>query len=62
MYFFSNKYIQINNNTKIKIRVRMDMTLFPFDLLFRCHLEIKSFLLDVSESESTWLSLVNLGW
>jgi len=62
MYFFSNKYIQINNNTKIRIKVRMFMTLFPFDLLFFCHLEIKSFLLDVSESESTALSLENLDW
>ena len=40
----------------------MVITLFPFDLLFRFHLEIKSFLLNVSESESTAFSLDNLDW
>ncbi len=62
MYFFSNKYIQINNNTKTKIKVRMDMALLTFCLLSRFHLETNSFLLDLSKSESTSLSLENLDW
>jgi len=62
MYFFSNKYIQINNNTKTKIKVRIDMALLVFGLLLRFHFEIKSFFLDASKSESTLLSSENLDW
>lgn len=43
MYFFSNKYIQINNNTKIKIKTFIDMAPRDFtfvSLLFR-HFETK---------------------
>lgn len=60
MYFFSNKYIQINNNTKTKIKVRIDMALLTFCLLSRFHLEIKSFLFTPSKSESELLSFENL--
>ncbi len=54
MYFLSNKYIQINNNTKTMISVRADMTPFTLTLLslLRFHLEIKSIFFASLESAS----------
>lgn len=64
MYLFSSKYIQINNNTKIRIKVLIDITPLVLGLgplLFR-HLETKSFVADSSGLlESEELSLENLG-
>ena len=44
MYFFSNKYIQINNNTKTKIKVRIGIALRVLVLppLLNRHLDVKS--------------------
>ncbi len=44
MYFFSNKYIQINNSTKTKIRIFMDIVplTLVFVLLALRHFEAKS--------------------
>jgi len=45
MYFFSNTYIQINNNTKIKIKTFTDMAPRGFTFfvpLLCCHFETKS--------------------
>lgn len=44
MYFFSNTYIQINNNTKANIKVRIGKTPRAFGLLplLAFHLETKS--------------------
>lgn len=52
--------MQINNNTKIKIKVRIDMGLPILRLLSCFHLEANSFWFDTSKSES--LSLENLDW
>lgn len=63
MYFFSSRYIQINNNTKIKIKVLvrikpLGLALEP--LVFR-HFEIKSLVLEsVFKLESSELSFENL--
>ena len=44
MYFFSNTYIQINNNTKIKINTFIATAPrgFTFVPLLFCHFETKS--------------------
>jgi len=50
MYFFSNRYIQINNNTKTKIKdlIRMAPRVLGLaPLLFR-HFEIKCLVLEAS--------------
>jgi len=62
MYFFSNKYIQINNNTKMKIKTRIDIVAPTLRLLSRFHLEAKSFSLEVSKLELSSPSLENLDW
>lgn len=62
MYFFSNKYIQINNNTKTNIKVFMGIAPLALDLfpLLSRHLEIKSLVLvSLSKLESVWFSLEN---
>ena len=54
--------MQINNNTKIKIKVLIDMAARVLGLLplFRRHLEIKSLVLESSSKlESVWVSLEN---
>ena len=59
MNFESNKYKQINNNTKTRMSVRKDMT--PFTLVVfprsRRHLDINSLLLTASNSEFASFSL-----
>ena len=60
MYFFSSKYIQINNNTKTKIKVRIDIDAPTLHLPSCCHFEAKFFSLDVSKLELT-SSFENLG-
>ncbi len=55
MYFFSNTYIQINNNTKTKIKTFIDMAprVFTFVPLLCCHFETKSLVLEfLSKLES----------
>lgn len=63
MYFFSSRYIQINNNTKIKIKILVRITPLALGLepLVLRHFEIKSLVL-VSEFklESSELSFENL--
>lgn len=61
MYFFSSKYIQINNNTKTKIKVPTDKVPLTLRLLPCFHLDAKSFSLDFSELELTSSSFENLG-
>jgi len=53
MYFFSKKYIQINNNTKNITRAGIDIDPLTFRLLPDFHLEIKSSSLDVSMEASS---------
>ncbi len=61
MYLFSNKYIQINNNTKINIKVPIDKVPLTLRLLPCFHLEAKSFSLEASELELNSSSFENLG-
>ena len=58
MYFFSNTYIQINNNTKIISNVRKDIPLISLRLVSCFHLDINA----SSSNASGVLLLENLGW
>ena len=55
----SNKYIQINNNTKTIISVRIDilMPILRFPLLSCFHFEINSLVSESSEIELSFESL-----
>ena len=62
MYFFSNKYIQINNNTKTNINIFIGVTPRYFGLrpLVSIHLDIKPLiLLSLSKLELPWFSFEN---
>ncbi len=64
MYFLSNKYIQINNNTKnkIKVRIRIAPLVLGLEPARFLHFEINSLLLEsLFKLESTLFSLENRG-
>lgn len=54
--------MQINNNTKIKIKVGIDIALPTLRLPPCFHLEANSFWFDTSKSESTSFFLEILDW
>lgn len=63
--FVSNRYMQINNNTKMMIKVRNGITalIFRFCVRWLFHLETKSGVSEVGTSLLlAWLSPENRDW